>query len=248
MMLDEYGPNHLPAPRDDGPADERTAQLISEQCAYYDSYLPVETPPGAVHHEGTEGLLLEPGSSEVHLVVSALRGSTSGQHVLDVCCGTGRWTASYYSRTYGLTLLDASPNRLQACRDRFGHVPTIRYIQADIFDWSAEEQYDVVVTTFWLSHVPSTAWHHFWETLRSCLRPGGTVFFTDHRPGSYVESPHDGPDPFVIRRVATEGKSYRVVKRLYEAADLGEALSSVGWSAQISHTRYFIYGIARPAK
>jgi ubiquinone/menaquinone biosynthesis C-methylase UbiE len=240
------GPDHLPAPPDDNPADEQTAHLISEQCAYYDRYLPLGTPPSSARYEGAAELLLEAHSSEVQLVVSALRESTSGQQVLDVCCGTGKWPVSYYSRTYGLTLLDASPNRLQVCRDRFSHVPTIRYIQADIFGWSTEEQYDVVVMTFWLSHIPSTAWFRFWETLRSCLRSGGTVFFADHRPSSYVESPHDGPDPFVIRQVA-EGKSYRVVKRLYEAADLSEALSSVGWSTEISHTRHFIYGTAWPA-
>lgn len=236
---------HLQVPPEDGPADERTAQLISEQRAYYDSHLPKEAPPGTVTGHGTAGLLLEPETSEVRQVVSELRRSTSGQHVLDVCCGTGRWTSTYYSGARGVALLDASPNRLKKCRDLFGHVSTISYIQADIFEWSAEDQYDVAVMTFWLSHVPGTAWRGFWGTLRSCLRPGGTVFFADHRPGDYVEAQHDGPDPFVVRRVP-QGKSYRVVKRLYEAAELVETLSSVGWSAEISYTRHFIYGTARP--
>jgi len=208
--------------------------LAAEQLSYYEEFIPAN-----------DTLLIRPDEDEIQKIASMLRSATSGKRVLDVCCGSGQWTASYHDAAAEITLLDASRERLQVCRDRFGSYQHITYIRADIFEWAAAGSYDTIVTTFWLSHIPQALFAGFWDTLRGCLGPQGKVYFADHRSRFYAERRKGISDPVAIRTDAA-GRKYRVVKRLYEPSNLNNALSSIGWSAEVAATPHFIYGLAEP--
>ena len=55
--------------------------------------------------------------------------------------------------------------------------PLVRYVEADLFQWQTTEQFDTIFFSFWLSHVPPERFEAFWNLVRSCLAPGGRVFF-----------------------------------------------------------------------
>jgi SAM-dependent methyltransferase len=109
-----------------------------------------------------------------------------GGDVLELACGTGLWTRHLVAYAGALTAVDGSAevlaiNRERVCSD------LVRYIQADLFDWTPSPRggYDVCVFSFWLSHVPEQRFAEFWEMVRGALGPGGRVLFfrqRAHRP------------------------------------------------------------------
>lgn len=87
--------------------------------------------------------------------------------------------------------------------------------------------------------------------VRSCLAPGGRVFYIDNRDDPYPTSPSS--DPYVVRygpdlhlRRLPDGSGYRVVKVMYEPDELRSLLGQHGWEARVEGTRWFIYGEAEP--
>ena len=79
-----------------------------------------------------------------------------------------------------LTALDGSPEMLaiNAARVRS---PRVDHLRADLFHWRPTGQFDTVFFGFWLSHVTPDWFVVFWRLVRSCLAPGGRVFFIDSR-------------------------------------------------------------------
>ena len=64
-----------------------------------------------------------------------------------------------------MTAVDAAPEVLAINRARVGDA-SVRYVEADLFDWSPDQRYDACVFAFWLSHVPA-------GSLRRVLGDGG---------------------------------------------------------------------------
>jgi SAM-dependent methyltransferase len=111
----------------------------------------------------------------------------------------------------------------------------VRFVQADIFTWRPDRQYDVVFFGFWLSHVPLELFGDFWSLVGDCLRPGGRVFFVDdaHRaPEELIE----GEASAVIRRRTSDGTAYRAVKVPHEPAALESLLERAGWRVTVTST------------
>ena len=98
--------------------------------------------------------------------------------VLELACGTGLWTRHLVESADTVTAVDAAPEVLAINRARVGDA-NVRYVQADLFDWSPDQRYDACVFAFWLSHVPAERFADFWEMVAGCLKPGGRVLFID---------------------------------------------------------------------
>lgn len=183
--------------------------------------------------------------AEVAELAAALDAFAPRGDLLELACGTGWWTEHLARHAAGITAVDASPGVIELNRARVGS-PRVRYLQADIFAWEPDRQYDVVFFSFWLSHVPPERFAPFWELVRRCLRPGGRVFFIDSLSGSTgpVRDPWQaGPDGYTQRRRLNDGREYTVVKVYYRPADLAGRLRALGWDADVRATpSYFIYG------
>jgi demethylmenaquinone methyltransferase/2-methoxy-6-polyprenyl-1,4-benzoquinol methylase len=147
-----------------------------------------------------------------------------------------------------LTVVDSSSEALDLNRDRVGQ-PDVDYIIADLFMWEPQRTWNVVFFSFWLSHAPRSRFSAFWSLVRSCLAPGGRVFFIDNR-----HDPHPtggitddyvvdrGPD-LDVRRLH-DGSEYRVVEVFYEPEELESLLRDQGWTARLGATRRFLFGEA----
>ena len=57
----------------------------------------------------------------------------------------------------------------------------MHFLQADIFEWSPELQYDAAFFGFWLSHVPPEWFGAFWNLIDRALKPDGQALFVDSR-------------------------------------------------------------------
>jgi len=183
--------------------------------------------------------------AEAAEVSSALAKFRPAGRILEFACGTGIWTGQLLPYASHLTALDGSPEMLAVNAARL-HSPLVQYIEADLFQWQPTGQFDTIFFGFWLSHVPPERFADFWQLVRSCLAPGGRVFFLDsrHEPTSTAVD-HLLPDPqdTVLRRRLNDGREFQIYKVFHDPAALAEKLSELGWNFDVRQTdRYFLHG------
>ncbi len=165
--------------------------------------------------------------------------------VLELACGTGLWTRHLVGYASALTAVDASEEVLAINRARLD-TTSVRYIQADLFDWTPPGSYDACVFSFWLSHVPEQRFAAFWEMVASALRPGGRVLFIDSaRTDRSTAADHQlpGDDESTMTRRLDDGREFRIIKRFYDPRALESDLASLGFDVQVAETgEFFLYG------
>jgi demethylmenaquinone methyltransferase/2-methoxy-6-polyprenyl-1,4-benzoquinol methylase len=167
--------------------------------------------------------------------------------VLELACGTGLWTRHLTAYAQSLTAVDGSAEVLAINRARVGS-DRVRYIQADLFDWTPSPAggYDVCVFSFWLSHVPQQRFAAFWEMVGSALRPGGRVLFIDSaRTDRSTAADHQLPvdDEATMTRRLDDGREFQIVKRFYDPRALESELASLGFDVEVATTgEFFLYG------
>ena len=125
-----------------GPAvrSDELEPLLAEQVAYY----------RAIAAEYEDHVISGPDASEL---VASLDSFRPAGCVLELACGTGRWTELLLRHATSVTAVDASPEMLAIASARVSD-ERVRFIQADLFTWAPDRRYDVVFFGSWLSHVP----------------------------------------------------------------------------------------------
>jgi SAM-dependent methyltransferase len=195
--------------------------LLAEQVAYYRARAP----------EYLDGALDLPGGSELEVALDSFRPAG---RVLELACGPGTWTAKLARLAEELTAVDASPEMIALARRRVGGRP-VRFIRADLFEWTPDRRYDVVFFGFWLSHVPLERFEAFWDLVDDCLEPEGRVFFADdayRTPDELIE----GEESSTIRRRLNDGSAYRAVKVPHRPAELERLLAALGWQITVEQS------------
>jgi len=190
--------------------------------------------------------------AEVAHVRQALEAFCAAGNVLELAGGTGLWTQELVGFAKALTVVDSSGETLAINRCRAGEANAraipLRYIEADLFDWSPDTKYDVVFFSFWLSHVPVEKFEEFWRLVRNCLAPGGRVFLVDSlytEDSTAANHKLEGAASTMVLRKLNDGQTFRVVKVFYDPEQLEDSLAGLGWMAKIQRTpTFFLYGEA----
>ncbi len=183
---------------------------------------------------------------QVEQVRRALDEFGATGRVLELACGTGLWTERLAATADELTAVDASSEMLAEMRTRLGD-RRVHAVQADLFEWTPDERYDVVFFSYWLSHVPPPRFAWFWSWLRDALAPGGRVFFVDslRRPLSTARDHALGRGVTQVRRL-DDGRRFEIVKVFHTPEELAPALAELGWSVDVRATdEFFLYGSGR---
>jgi 2-polyprenyl-3-methyl-5-hydroxy-6-metoxy-1,4-benzoquinol methylase len=227
-------------------SQDAVRRLLDEQIAYY----------RARAHEYDEWFFrrgsydrgadfLRAWTSEVETVENALRELQPHGQVLELACGTGLWTRRLVELSSSVTAVDASAEVIELNRERM-RSSTVRYVQADLFEWQPSERYDLVFFGFWLSHVPPSHFETFWSKVQGSLKPTGTVFFVDNKLNStsfaHQRYPSDRED-YVVERALNDQRRFRIVKVFYESGELEARLGDLGWSGKVRTSgEFFLYG------
>ncbi|MGO4420860.1 trans-aconitate 2-methyltransferase, partial [Streptomyces sp. MCAF7] len=164
----------------------------------------------------------------------------------ELACGTGQWTPRLAARARSVTAVDAAAEVLALARARTAS-PTVRFVEADLFEWRPPRRYDTVFFAFWLSHVPPRRLPEFWNTVAAALAPGGKAIFIDDGPAAAAEEDilANQPAPAALRRL-DDGSQYRIVKVFHDARTLTDDLTALGWSVRIRPVAGNFVGIAEP--
>jgi 2-polyprenyl-3-methyl-5-hydroxy-6-metoxy-1,4-benzoquinol methylase len=171
-----------------------------------------------------------------------------GAQILELAAGTGVWTEALAGRGARVTAIDTSPEMLERNRVRLGSLAAnVRYEQADVFSWRAQQSFDAVVFCFWITHVPAERLDSFLRRVAGALRPAGWVFFVDNRRGlnAHDVAVHtEGKSRVTIRRL-NDGQEYRVVKHFWETAELEDQCRRAELATTVRETTYFQYGVGQ---
>jgi demethylmenaquinone methyltransferase/2-methoxy-6-polyprenyl-1,4-benzoquinol methylase len=229
---------------------ETTTPLIEEQLRYYraraSEYDQWWLRQGRYDHGD---LLNARWFAEAGIVSRALKAFQPKGRILELACGTGIWTQQLRPYASELVAVDGSPEMLRINAVRL-HSPAIRYVEADIFQWQPDQQFDTIFFGFWLSHVPPEQFSSFWQIVNRCLAPGGRVFFVDSRfEATSTALDHQLPPATdtVVHRRLNDGREFQICKVFYEAAELMARLGKIGWEFDIQQTaNYFLLGAGAP--
>ncbi|ARQ71964.1 class I SAM-dependent methyltransferase [Streptomyces marincola] len=98
--------------------------------------------------------------------------------VLDLCCGSGLLLRELLQRGYDVTGLDRSAAQLRQAERKIRGQERARLVRSELPAIALEEQFDAVVSTGALVHLPNdvTLLRTF-ENVHRLLRPGGTFVF-----------------------------------------------------------------------
>jgi SAM-dependent methyltransferase len=205
----------------------RLESLLAEQIAYYRALAPeygttaIPEIPISELESGGEALL------------AALAKFAPAGDVLELACGPGTWTPHLARHANTLTAVDASPEMLRLAAGRLGD-PSVRFIEADLFEWEPAQRYDEVFFGFWLSHVPLERFAGFWSLVDRCLKPEGRVAFADdgyRTPEELIE----GEASSVIERRLRDGTRFQAVKVPHAPRELEDRLRRLGWSFSVRY-------------
>jgi cyclopropane fatty-acyl-phospholipid synthase-like methyltransferase len=154
-----------------------------------------------------------------------------GGRVLEIACGTGKWTQELADRTDLLVGVDAAAEALVLARER---VPAggAHLLVADVFEWEPAVRFDAVFMAFWLSHVPRPRWDEFFERLGNWLLPGGRILIVDeHAAGQSAERFVSTSSDIAIRTLL-DGSEHRLVKVYLDPQHLKAQLAVLGWDTE----------------
>jgi SAM-dependent methyltransferase len=98
--------------------------LLAEQVTYYRAR--------AHEYDATDGVDDESRAQ----LLDALAAFAPRGRILELACGTGQWTAELARHASSLTAVDASPEMIALNRARVAQ-ENVRYVEADLFAWSA---------------------------------------------------------------------------------------------------------------
>lgn len=182
---------------------------------------------------------------EVETVMRALLALGPVASGLELAAGTGNWTVPLASLCQQLTVVDASPEMMAINQAKVAQ-PQVAYLQADLFTWQPEREYDLVFFGFWLSHVPPDRFDPFMAQVACALRPGGRLFMVDSLPedtsSAVNHNPYD-PAGHTHTRKLNDGSEYEIVKVFYAPGELQARLAAHAIVGEILTTgRYFWYG------
>jgi SAM-dependent methyltransferase len=149
----------------------------SETEAFY-SRLFIENPTWSTRYPNVEEA--QRAAKILPLLSERARGRADGQRILDLGCGRGWLTnlADAYGECVGV---DPVRPVVEFARERF---PDLRFEEGtagDLLDAGQAGDYDVVIASEVIEHVPEAEREHFVADIRGLLAPAGAVIMTTDR-------------------------------------------------------------------
>ncbi len=152
--------------------------------------------------------LIDAWLDDVQLPKEYFKGLT----VLDVGCGSGRWTYALASLGAKVVAVDFSDAAVEETREATRELGEVQVIQASLFHLPlSPEQFDFVVSWGVLDHTADTA--RAFRTIAPLVRPGGMLYIMVYERRNPLKVMGTELLRFVMRRLSPELR-YRLCGRL----------------------------------
>ncbi|MGB7341433.1 MAG: class I SAM-dependent methyltransferase [Phototrophicaceae bacterium] len=180
---------------------------------------------------------------EGQIVRDTLHQLPAQNHILELACGTGIWTKELVKLGQSITAVDASAEML-AINQAKVQSDRVTYIQADLFTWQSEQQFDMIFFGFWLSHVPSDKLQAFLQGVSQMLKPNGYLFIIDSQRNQTATAKNQNmlDESPIHTRILNDGREFQIIKVFYDRDELQSELAQVNIDADVRLTNeFFIY-------
>jgi ubiquinone/menaquinone biosynthesis C-methylase UbiE len=152
------------------------------------------------------------------------------ESVLELAPGTGAWTSQLAKVAQHITAIDGAQEMIDTNRAKLGDNPRVTYQLADLFEWQPTTTYDLVLTGFFLSHVPPDKLASLFDAAAAATQIGGRVMIIDeHAGGRKVSGPNE--QGMYQTRTLQDGSTYQIIKVYYDPAQLRDLLAARGFDA-----------------
>lgn len=163
------------------------------------------------------------------------------EHILELACGTGIWTAELVRIGKQITAIDVSAEMIAINRLKLPSA-NVTYRQEDLFVWEPKRNYDLVLSAFWLSHIPPEQLQPFLQKVSRAVKPGGKFFMVDSRrqelTGAKGRTMHTIDEIYHIRQL-NDGQRFKIVKIYYDPDELEKHFARAGFKVTASFTENF---------
>jgi SAM-dependent methyltransferase len=216
-----------------------TDELLDEQVRYYRARAP--------EYDATSQAPGDPFGAQLGEAIADLRRFGVVERAIELGAGTGQWTARLATVARRVLAVDAAPETL-ALNAVNVPAPNVERVVADAFTFVPDQPADLVVFGALLSHVPSDRFDAFWASVGRMLQPTGRAWVFDESPhGLWREEWLVEGESEVVHRTLEDGRRFRIVKVLWDAADLTERLARIGWRASLVRRDPFFWGTVERA-
>ncbi|MBL8679839.1 MAG: methyltransferase domain-containing protein [Myxococcales bacterium] len=159
------------------------AAWVAERCATHEDVQRTPSSPYVVPEFAARYLAAsEGGSLRDHAIldehVRRAMGDVRGRHILDLGCGSGRWSERLTDE--GASVVGVEPARPMLARARTRLSERVRFVEADAESYVPDAIFDGVLASMSLDHVESLL--VVLERLHACLTPGGWLIVTTEHP------------------------------------------------------------------
>ncbi|MEZ0261388.1 MAG: trans-aconitate 2-methyltransferase [Alphaproteobacteria bacterium] len=122
------------------------------------------------------------------LVLAELLPAIKGKTVLDLGCGTGKYTALLAPHAKHITGLDAAPAQLDIARERTVNFTNVDFIEGDAAEATLQRTYDVVLACWMLGTIADEGKRGaILDRLDYNISFGGEIFLVENAEGSEFE-------------------------------------------------------------
>lgn len=173
------------------------------------------------------------------LVLAALLPAIRGKTVLDLGCGTGKYTALLAPQAKHVTGLDAAPAQLDIARERTRNFTNVDFIEGDAAEASLQRTYDVVLACWMLGTIADEAKRGaILDRLDYNISFGGEIFLVENAEGSEFERIRGRTDDPEARTKRYNdwvlGQGFRVLRELdahfrFETAEKAREIFGAIW-------------------
>lgn len=171
-----------------------------------------------------------------------VRELMQGQHVLEVACGTGYWTAQIADVAESVLATDIGADVIEVAKAKNLPADKVRFALADAFGEQPSGSFTAGLAAFWWSHVKREQQGAFLEKLRAALGKDGLLVLIDN---TYVEgssTPVARTDihgnTYQMRRLAN-GDRYEVLKNFPSDSALRKAAATALRDIRILRLEHF---------
>jgi len=167
---------------------------------------------------------LEPHSYEL---LKKQREVFAGRDVLEVACGGGSTLRFLSPEISSGTGIDTSPNRIAFCIEKHKGISNITFVVGNAYKLeNVPGHFNAAHAGAWFSHVPSSRYDEFLDSLHTRVGPDVPVFLADeaeNHENAYQKN--DGPD-FYKRGRLKDGAEFEIVDNTFSKDDYERIFSS----------------------
>lgn|SRR5450759_1165182 len=148
--------------------------------------------------------------------------------VLEIACGTGRWTASLCGHASSVVATDVNDGMLAVARERNKDAANVSFVRANAFELPTFDRlFTGAFAGWWFSHIPRQGLGLFLTHLHAALCRDAVVVFTDDTPAvqDHLSAPDEFGNTYATRRTPS-GRCFRILKNFYSEENLRAAVDN----------------------